>query len=258
MTSLLLAVVSASLLGSLHCAGMCGPFALYAATHNDRVHSGRLATYHLGRLMTYLILGLIVGATGQLVDSSGQAIGLPPLAAQLAGAALILLAIAKLWPRKASTEVTPGMIARMIAKTRPTIARLPGAIRPGAIGAVTVLLPCGWLYAFGIVAAGSGGIVPAMLVMSAFWVGTLPWLSGLTLLAKPLALKPQLGRVITAALLAAAGLYTMTGRATADFRPLIQHANASHTGETLKTVTAETPACCLPKPATSTSNEANK
>lgn len=80
--------------------------------------------------------------------------------------------------------------------------------------------------------------------MSAFWVGTVPWLSGLTLLAKPLAARPKLGRVVTAVLLGAAGLYTMTGRAAADFQPLIESARRTTPAETLEVVTEVPPACC--------------
>ena len=242
MTTLLLAVVSASLLGSLHCAGMCGPFALYASTVDGRVRVSRLTAYHLGRLLTYLIVGVVVGLTGRAVDASGNSIGLPVAAAQVAGLMLIVLAVSRLWPRSPTPE-SPNLIARWVAKARPVINRLPQSIRPAGVGAVTVLLPCGWLYAFAIVAAGSGGVVPAVSVMTAFWVGTLPWLSGLTLAAKPFAVHPNMTRYATAGLLIVAGFYTMTGRATADFQPLIQAARGSSI-ESLDAVTELPPPCC--------------
>jgi sulfite exporter TauE/SafE len=66
-----LAVVTASLFGSLHCVGMCGPFVLLATKPLDRTgldsHSSAIDTqrltrlvhllsYHLGRLTTYWYL----------------------------------------------------------------------------------------------------------------------------------------------------------------------------------------------------------
>ena len=42
------------------------------------------------------------------------------------------------------------------------------------IGLFTTLMPCGWLYTFAIVAAGTGSPLTGMLVMVAFWAGTLP------------------------------------------------------------------------------------
>lgn len=143
MTPLLLAVVSASLLGSFHCAGMCGPFALFAATENGRVRATRLTAYHAGRLATYLTIGVLVGLTGQAVDASGAAVGLPVGASQFAGVLLIALAIYKLWPSLWQGSGKPGRIATFIAKLRPSIQRLPASVRPAAIGSVTVLLPCG-------------------------------------------------------------------------------------------------------------------
>jgi sulfite exporter TauE/SafE len=44
------------------------------------------------------------------------------------------------------------------------------------IGLCTTLLPCGWLYAFAITAAGTGNPVYGGWVMAVFWVGTLPLL----------------------------------------------------------------------------------
>ncbi|MEM9702991.1 MAG: sulfite exporter TauE/SafE family protein [Planctomycetota bacterium] len=247
MTTLLLAVVAASLLGSLHCAGMCGPFALWAGSADGRVRTGRLAAYHFGRLATYLTIGTAAGLLGRAADASGHAVGLPVNASRAAGAVLVGIAIWKVWPRNAPVTSGPGAIARFVAKARPAIGKLPGWLRPAAVGAVTVLLPCGWLYAFAAVAAGSGAALNGAAVMAAFWVGTVPWLSGLTLLSAPLARRPALGRWVTAATLAAAGLYTTAGRAHADFAPLLAVARSeSGSIERLEATTAEPPACCRP------------
>ena len=47
------------------------------------------------------------------------------------------------------------------------------------IGLLTGFLPCGWLYAFAIVAAGTGSVVMGAAVMVAFWAGTVPILASL-------------------------------------------------------------------------------
>jgi sulfite exporter TauE/SafE len=43
----------------------------------------------------------------------------------------------------------------------------------------TPLLPCGWLYAFVLTAAGTGGVLSGLSVMTAFWLGTVPALLGM-------------------------------------------------------------------------------
>ncbi|AMV31813.1 hypothetical protein VN12_06810 [Pirellula sp. SH-Sr6A] len=66
---LLGATMIASLLGSLHCVGMCGPFVLLATAEPARRSPSqvvpsprlRLAAYHFGRLTTYGGMGLVAG-----------------------------------------------------------------------------------------------------------------------------------------------------------------------------------------------------
>jgi uncharacterized protein len=76
------------------------------------------------------------------------------------------------------------------------------------------LLPCGWLYAFAVTAAGTGSPLRGALVMTAFWAGNAPLLLGLGV-----ALSSALGRVrrhvpvLSAAAILAIGLFTLTERA---------------------------------------------
>ena len=77
MTAMLLSVFLASILGSTHCAGMCGAFVMLAVSD----FKGRpgtpplaLASYHLGRLTTYTLLGSIAGVVGSWATSTS----LPP------------------------------------------------------------------------------------------------------------------------------------------------------------------------------------
>ena len=55
------------LVGSLHCAGMCGPLALAlpaCSRSTPGFVAGRLA-YNSGRVLTYCLLGLVSGAIGR-------------------------------------------------------------------------------------------------------------------------------------------------------------------------------------------------
>src|SRR5690349_1522198 len=67
-TALLLGLV-----GSLHCAAMCGPLALaLPATGNSipTFAAGRLV-YNFGRIVTYCLLGLIFGLVGRTLFLAG-------------------------------------------------------------------------------------------------------------------------------------------------------------------------------------------
>jgi sulfite exporter TauE/SafE len=64
MNGSLIAGLVLGMAGSLHCVGMCGPLVLMMPT-------GWLGTliYHLGRTLTYALLGLLAGLMFQVVET---------------------------------------------------------------------------------------------------------------------------------------------------------------------------------------------
>ena len=50
--------------------------------------------------------------------------------------------------------------------------------RASLLGTLTPLLPCGWFYAFALTAAGTARAAHGALVMTVFWLGTVPALLG--------------------------------------------------------------------------------
>ncbi len=229
------AVVTASLLGSMHCVGMCGPLAIWASGAGDRVSTTQmsLATslYHLGRLLTYALVGLLAGAAGQLVDVGGQALGLQLFAARSVGALMIVFGTLRLVqlarqhraPQKnfVGQAPKPNWVTRQLLKLRPVVFRLPVPARGLVTGLLTAFLPCGWLYLFALVAAGTGSMLMGSLVMMAFWLGSVPALVGLVSGTRALALRFR--RVIpvgAAVLLIVGGGYTAAGRGFANLNSL--------------------------------------
>ncbi len=190
MLTFVAAIAAASLLGSLHCVGMCGPFALWATSggRNLRTVSG----YHLGRLTTYLSAGLAAGVVGTAISIGGRLAGFQMMAAKLAGVMLIVWGVGKLLiqfrPIAARTTKLkgPSRIAGLIATARPLISSRGEFGRGYLGGLLTTWLPCGWLYLFVLVAAGTGDVVLALATMVAFWVGSLPALTGLVMGARTL------------------------------------------------------------------------
>lgn len=81
------------------------------------------------------------------------------------------------------------------------------------MGLTSAVLPCGWLYTFVAAAAGRGDAGEGALLMSAFWLGTLPMLVGLGGLVQLLSdrLRRYLPQVSTLVLLAL-GLGTLALR----------------------------------------------
>ncbi len=228
MLTLASAILIASLLGSMHCVGMCGPLAVWATAGGSRKSS--MVAYHLGRLTTYLSAGLAAGVLGSLVAITGDIAGWQSLAARAAGGLLIFFGILRLMrlipslQRPATAPLAPSKIAGWLQRAKPLLADRQPAARAYFGGVLTTWLPCGWLYLFVLIAAGTGGVVTALVVMAAFWLGTLPALTAVVLGAR--ALVPRLKNfnlvpVTAGVLLIFVGLYTATGRAAADLSTML-------------------------------------
>jgi sulfite exporter TauE/SafE len=224
----LASVVAASVLGSLHCVGMCGGLiGFYASGATGQRQRPWLThgAYHLTRLLAYATLGAIAGQVGAALDLAGHGFGLGHLAALLAGAVMLIWG-AVLWPRaprrgqllalrrKATTapSLWRRVEARFVALARR--ARQQPPLAPAALlGLSSALLPCGWLYAFAVLAAGTGSAGRGALLLAAFWSGTLPALLGLGFGVQRLTRRwrAQLPR-LSAVLLLILGAYTLVHR----------------------------------------------
>jgi sulfite exporter TauE/SafE len=222
VTALVLGVLGASLLGSAHCAGMCGGFVAFYATGTGARRLSAHAAYHGGRWISYVLLGVLAGALGAGLDRAFTATGLAGGAGILSGAlitawgaAKLLRALApRLWTRLDARTPRVGRGAGgLVAAALGRFAHSPPAMRALALGLFTTLLPCGWLYAFVATAAGTGSPARGALVMTAFWAGTLPMLALFGVLARKAA-GPFARRLplLSACLLVAVGLFTLAGR----------------------------------------------
>ncbi|MCA9519738.1 MAG: sulfite exporter TauE/SafE family protein [Myxococcales bacterium] len=187
MLTVLASIFVASVLGSLHCVGMCGGFVAAYATSRatpegpKRIASAHVA-YHGGRLLSYAALGALVGALGRAIDVAGTIAGVARLAAWISGGLMVawgMIALAQLagldWAR------IPGWhgIGQRVALRFRALRERPPVVRGFLMGALSALLPCGWLYAFVVTATATADPLRGALVMVAFWMGTVPALVGL-------------------------------------------------------------------------------
>lgn len=179
--SLVGSVFVASLLGSVHCAAMCGSFVCACAG----ITKGKTAlfAYNVGRLTSYLALGVLAGVVGYTVDLGGAALGLRKLAVISSGVILVVGGVANLttalgWrlPLPSSARGAPRLLGRALSRVRQRGSEVQ---RAAGIGLLSGLLPCGWLYAFVATAVGTGRISHGLVVMTVFWAGTLPTMASL-------------------------------------------------------------------------------
>lgn len=172
-----LAALMLSLLGGLHCAGMCGGF--IGALQMNRpasVSASRIAAgYHLGRLTSYCAAGALVGLIGGSLYAADV---LPLQVVLLVIGSLMLLAIgaAMFGRQRWLKRIEPlgawlwrgiGPLARRVYPPR-------SAAQSFAAGLAWGWIPCGMVYAALPLALLAGGPAQGALVMLAFGLGTLP------------------------------------------------------------------------------------
>lgn len=220
----LASVALASLVGSVHCVGMCGGLVGFYAGNAEtpRRRWAAHAAYHGTRLVAYTALGALAGQLGAGLDLAGRAAGVGGLGAVLAGVVMLLWA-ALMWPRHRAPLVQlrarhgratlwSKVEARFVALAR-SARQKPPVTRAALLGLSSALLPCGWLYAFVVLAAGAGSAAAGGMLLAAFWSGTLPALLGLGLGVQHLAARFR-GHVprLSAALLLVLGSITLVQR----------------------------------------------
>lgn len=215
--TLLAGVLLASLLGSVHCAGMCGAFTcLYSSPRGEAVRPRTHAAYHFGRLVSYVLLGAIAGSIGARVDDLGRFAGVGHLAALVAGCLMIAWAatsVGAMLGVRVPISLAPEWARRTLGGVLVSAKNRPADARALLVGLLTTLLPCGWLYTF-VVVAGSTGSAPAgAALMAVFWVGTVPMLLAIGVGAARL-LGPFARRlpVVSATLVLVLGLLTIAGK----------------------------------------------
>lgn len=249
MIALLLAVTTASLLGSAHCAGMCGPLMLIAT---DVLQIGASArpprwAYHLSRGLAYATLGAIAGGLGATLDVATARTGMK-VAGIIAAAAVAFFGMVAMMSAAGAARRRswmPPILLQLHQEFGRLIARMPPLRRAFGMGLLSVMLPCGWLYAFVAVAAGTGSPVEGALVMAAFWVGTVPALVIVGLGARRLAVRWPGLRFASAALVTAVGLGVASSRLQVEFALRKDDGRSLRSAEAaLHHATTEEPPCC--------------
>lgn len=214
----LVPMISAGLLGSAHCIGMCGGLIAVASDGASGFKQRAVvqAGYQAARLSSYVALGAVAGGLGRALDLAGKAAGLGEAAAVLAGVTM------SLWGLLAILEAT-GALKRKLPAFRllPASAlawlgsarQRPPLLRAVLLGGASALLPCGFLYAFALAAAATGSPLGGALVMMSLWLGNLPALLGFgLLLAGALSRLRRHIPLLSAASVLLLGIFTLNSR----------------------------------------------
>ena len=227
-----LSILIASFLGSPHCAGMCGPLVVFFSGQDEQTWHSQV-TYNLGRLLTYITLGALGGLVGSSLDDLGLLVGIQRAATIITGILLLFWGLKSFFAKTSSLDIKPNsifhkvfiFIQKKLVKNKASWTK-----RAFFLGLLTTLLPCGWLYAFVLIAVSSSSLIKGTLVMFIFWLGTLPIMSalGLTVFKASPKIRKHIPRV-TAVLLIASGLFALSGKSLHLFNEVAPAEHHCHT-----------------------------
>ncbi|MFH1610689.1 MAG: sulfite exporter TauE/SafE family protein [Patescibacteria group bacterium] len=165
------------ILAGFHCVGMCGGLVVaYSASHlkiqedkKTKSHTPHFQ-YNLGRLISYSVIGAILGGLGSFFGVNPTFTGAVIL---LAAIFMILMGLSFIFNWKILEKVklrTPQFIARFLYNQKHS--QKPKG--PFVVGLLNGFMPCGPLQAMQLYALASGDMIKGALSMGIYALGTIP------------------------------------------------------------------------------------
>lgn len=176
--ALFLAAFSMGLFGSPHCLGMCGgivtAFGLSMQHVSESKKNGLILTYHVGRLISYSLLGLIASLVGVAIFQSIMSNSAPRI---VLGAVLVLIGLAMLGlPLFNHLEKVGMRFWQSLAPLRKKVFPIDSFGKALFAGLLWGFLPCGLVYGALMMAIAGNNIATGAALMFVFGLGTMPML----------------------------------------------------------------------------------
>lgn len=197
------------LASNFHCIGMCGPIALAIPIkiNPKKPNSSKLLgvfLYNIGRVLTYSLLGFLVG----LVGFSIQLVGFLQGASFVAGVLIILFAWRGFFPHFGTNKLEQGVF-HFIRKKFKTIKEYNTNGKTFLFGMLNGILPCGMVYLALLNALVSPAIEISVFAMMIFGLGTFPAMVAISLIGSNLQHVISKYRVLVPILISIVGLFSI-------------------------------------------------
>lgn len=209
---MLYAALLLGLISSLHCVGMCGPIAMMlpVAQSNPEKKALQILTYHLGRIFSYAIIGLLFGIIGRGFYLAG-------IQQQLSVFAGILMIATILLPMNFFARYHFSKpVFRLISRLKDSLGKQFAKSSFQSlfcIGMLNGLLPCGMVYAAVFGALAMPNIYFSVAYMALFGIGTVPLMSSVVYLQKlfSLQVRNKIQKIIPIAVVCIGILFVLRG-----------------------------------------------
>ncbi len=168
----LVALFATGLFTSVHCIAMCGGINLSQSVGTSESAEGKFKKpllYNLGRVISYTVIGGIVGGLGSVLFVSQTMKGIIML---IAAVFMILMSLSMLgWLPWWLVPRLPRIFTKQANKAKK-------GKGPLVVGLLNGLLPCGPLQAMQLYALSTGSLLMGALSMMLFALGTVPLMLG--------------------------------------------------------------------------------
>lgn len=162
--------------GSFHCIGMCSPLAMAVTSLNSRATLNRLI-YNSGRILTYGILGAIVGTIGWALPFGNY----QNLVSIILGIGLLVVGLAGVTSINIPALTT--VLQQVTTKLKLLFGRFlqqKNYLSTFVLGSLNGVLPCGLTFIALTFCLTLNGPLDSFNYMLVFGLGTLPAMLGLT------------------------------------------------------------------------------
>ena len=158
------------IVGSLHCATMCGPLVM-ALNYNQKSWM-RNALYHGGRILTYILIGLAFGLLGEGIALAGW----QKWISIAAGATLALITFFPHLKGKGTQNKWQTAVLTPMKRKLLQVVDSNRSVTLFSMGMLNGLLPCGMVYVAISTSLAVSDLYSAAMIMAGFGLGTFPLL----------------------------------------------------------------------------------
>lgn len=173
----LMTALTAGLLGSPHCMGMCGGItvALSVGALPQRKYQF-IFIYHFFRILSYSILGTLAGGAGAVFSQWTKI----PILTIIASILFVMMGLYLLgfWNILIYLEKAGQKLWKKISPIQVKFLPIRTYWQSAIVGLLWGFLPCGLVYSALAIASTSGSVVAGFLIMLFFGLGTLPAVMG--------------------------------------------------------------------------------
>lgn len=173
MSSIFWSALILGIVANLHCFAMCGPIAMSVPINRKSEFTILTSSffYHTGRIITYSLLGILVGSIGFGINL----VGILQSLSIIAGIGIILYAWRyQLLGQYADTIFKTVLPYNINSRLMGKVVKNKSPFKPLFLGMLNGILPCGMVYTALITSLLTGNAVSGSISMLFFGLGTYP------------------------------------------------------------------------------------